>query len=108
MMRALHGMTVAATLAGSLLVSYHSYLQDCSLLLPSALLVFSSTTSRGLRLMAVLLLLPLGYFLLQLSSPLSAAVPVGILAMMLWMTIEAWHRPSPKLAINRNRTSRPL
>ncbi|HYM12078.1 MAG TPA: glycosyltransferase family 87 protein [Bryobacterales bacterium] len=84
---------LAATLAGGLLVSYHCYLSDCSLLLPSALTVISATGDWWLRLVAFLLLLPFGYFLLLLNSPLPAPVPLTILLFVFLMALEAWRRP---------------
>lgn len=84
---------LAATLAGGLLVSYHCYLSDCSLLLPAALTVISATGDWWLRLVAFLLLLPFGYFLLLLGSPLPVPVPLAILLLVFLMALEAWRHP---------------
>ncbi len=83
---------LAATLAGGLLTSYHAYLQDCSVLLPAALTVVASTTLRWLRLLAVLLLTPVTYFLLLADSSLTVVVPAAILVMIAGMLSESWSR----------------
>lgn len=54
---------LAATLAGGILISYHAYLSDCVLLLPSGLEVASSTGWKSVRFLAVLVITPLVYFL---------------------------------------------
>jgi hypothetical protein len=52
---------LAATLAGGLLLSYHAYRADCTVLLPAALLVLASNPSAVTRILATLVLTPLLY-----------------------------------------------
>jgi hypothetical protein len=59
---------LAATLTGGLLLSYHSYLSDCAVLLPAATAVYT-VAPRAVRLVAVLLLVPFPYFLLIAPRP---------------------------------------
>lgn len=77
-----------------LLVSFHSYLPDCSVLLRAALVVLASSTYRGLRWLSALLLTPAAYFLLLADSPAAASIPLAILLLVLWMSIEAGRRPA--------------
>jgi len=84
---------LGATLAGGLLVSYHSYLPDCSVLLPAALTALATTTLYWLRLLAVVLLTPAIYFLLLMPAGPGFAVPCAILALLALMVWEAWRRP---------------
>jgi hypothetical protein len=74
---------LAATLAGSLLLSFHAYVADAVVLLPAALTIYSSSTGPWLRLLCLFLLTPIGY-LLSLSSvpPLTAVVPVAVLLLL--------------------------
>jgi hypothetical protein len=86
---------LAAALAGGLLVSYHSYLADCTLLLPAGLIVLAETAYSPLRLTALLVLTPPASLLLLLNSPRAGAVlPLAILALVALMGWEAWRRKS--------------
>jgi len=86
--RASFPVALAATLAGGLLVSYHAYLPDSSLLLPAGLTVVSSTRSLLVRVLALWLLIPVGYFLLLGSTPAAAAAPVSLLLLIAAMALE--------------------
>jgi len=79
---------LAATLAGGLLVSYHSYLPDCSLLLPAALVVLSASASAWLRVLAMFLLTPVAYFLLLQKSAVAALIPAAVLALVVALALE--------------------
>jgi glycosyl transferase family 87 len=81
-------IALAATLAGGLLVSYHSYLPDCSVLLPAALVVLSTTASAWLRVLAMFLLTPVAYFLLVQKSAVAALIPAAVLALVVVMALE--------------------
>jgi hypothetical protein len=70
---------VAATLAGSLLVSFHAYLPDCAVLLPAGLIAASEAPGRPARWTAIALLTPLPYFL---PPPLVTVPVVALLAAM--------------------------
>jgi hypothetical protein len=81
---------LAAALAGGLLASYHSYLADCTLLLPAGLIVLAETSWPALRLVAVILLTPLTSLLLLLNSPVAGApMPLAVLALVALMGLEA-------------------
>jgi hypothetical protein len=77
---------LAATLAGSLLVSFHAYLPDCTLLLPAALIVATEAARWPARWMAIALLTPLPYFL----APALLAGPV-----LLLLAAMAFEKPPP-------------
>ena len=79
---------LAATLAGGLLVSYHAYLPDCSVLLPAALVVVSTTTSAWVRILGMFLLTPVAYFLLVQKSAVAALIPAAVLALVVAMALE--------------------
>ncbi len=86
---------LAAVLAGGLLVSYHSSMPDCALLLPAALVILSTTAFGWLRFAAFVLLVPLTYFLLLLESPLPALVPATIGLFLSLMVVDAQRQPAP-------------
>jgi len=52
---------LAAVLTGGLLLSYHGYRADCTVLLPAALLVLAANPSQGTRVLGTLLLTPVLY-----------------------------------------------
>jgi hypothetical protein len=83
---------LAATLAGGLLVSYHAYLPDCSVLLPACLIALSAAPWAGLRLLALVLLTPVAYLLLLQKSAVAAALPALVLALVLLMAYMATQR----------------
>ena len=87
---------LAAALAGGVLVSYHSYLADCALLLPATLIVLTETASRPLRMLTVVLLTPLTGFLLVMNSPATGAVmPLAVLALLGLIGLDAARRAEP-------------
>ncbi len=78
---------LAATLAGGLLLSYHSYLPDCSILLPAALIALTTARRLPLRVMALFLLTPAAYFFLVQQSAVAAVLPatiLGFLGLLAW------------------------
>jgi hypothetical protein len=52
---------LAATLVGGLLTSHHAYLPDAALLLPAALIIPFEASTRWLRLLAIVAVLPIAY-----------------------------------------------
>jgi hypothetical protein len=72
----------ALALAGGILVSLHSWLADCTLLLP-ALMIASETRESPTRLPALVLVTPAPWFLLQLPAPL----PLLSRALILWLVL---------------------
>jgi hypothetical protein len=100
---------LAAALAGGLLVSYHSYLADCTLLLPAALIVLSETEFSLLRMAALLVLTPPASLLLLFNSPRAGAVlPLTILALVGLMGWETWRRKNWAGALRPPSPPKPL
>jgi Glycosyltransferase family 87 len=56
---------LAAVLTGGVLLSYHAYRADCTVLLPAALLVLAASPSHAARILGTLLLTPLVYAAVQ-------------------------------------------
>ena len=86
---------LAASLVGSLLISYHAYLSDCAILLPAGTVIYSQATSRLTRLLGALLLTPFLYFLLIAPRPASYAVPVVIAGFFAGAVWHALRQASP-------------
>lgn len=84
---------LAAALSGGLLVSYHAYLPDCSVLLPAALILIGVTAWRWLRFLAVILLTPASYLLLLADSAITTLLPLAILVVLVGMLLESWRAP---------------
>lgn len=83
---------LAALLVGGVLVSYHAYEADCAILLPGLLAVGASGSAR-VRVIAIALLLPLGY---ALAHPLSNALRLGFLVLLAEMAWECRSKPEPR------------
>jgi hypothetical protein len=77
--RASFEIGLAAVLAGGLLLSYHAYEADCTILLPAALLALAANPSRGLRLSATLLLTPVLYLAMGGPAPLAQLAQASVL-----------------------------
>ena len=82
-----HGMALA--LAGGLLLSHHSYVYDCVLLLPALMLPFEESYPEWVRMWALLLLTPLPYMLILGDRELPGHLAVtgyslALLLTMLW------------------------
>ena len=81
---------LAAAVAGSLLVSYHSYVADCALLLPAISIVFSEFKSAWLRYLALVVATPACYIFLLASPPFPNLARVIFLLFIYSMAFEAW------------------
>jgi glycosyl transferase family 87 len=71
-------------LIGSLLISFHSYTQDCLLLLLSLAIILQKQVIKSVRWLTELAASPIAYFLLLSGSPFNIAMPCmlgGILAL---------------------------
>jgi hypothetical protein len=75
----------AASLVCSLLVSYHSMIDDDLMLFPVLILVLSSTDWAPLRASLALILTPIPYFLELAGPPYSAFMPVALVCMVAGM-----------------------
>jgi hypothetical protein len=83
---------LATALVGGLLLSYHSYLSDCALLLPAATVIYSQARSRWLQLVCALLLTPFAYFLLINPRPAPYVMQLIIVACFagaVWQTFRS-------------------
>jgi hypothetical protein len=83
---------LATALVGGLLISYHSYLSDCALLLPAATVIYSQAPSRWLQLICALLLTPFAYFLLINPRPAPYVMQLIIVACFagaVWQTLRS-------------------
>jgi hypothetical protein len=81
-------VAIAACLAGGLLVNFHAYIQDCTLLLLVAALVAPHLESKGIALLLTLLLLPPVYLMLHAGPPWSGAFHLLMLA---FLAGSVWH-----------------
>jgi hypothetical protein len=70
---------LAAVLSGSLLLSYHAYRADCTVLLPAGLLVLAANPSRAARVLGTLLLTPVLYMAMRGAWPLAYLADATIL-----------------------------
>ena len=78
---------LAMALAGGILVSFHTYLMDCAILLPALMLILQAKLSVPTRLVALLLASPLPWFFLKLPEPLpftARLLLVLLVACMAW------------------------
>jgi hypothetical protein len=73
---------LAFALVGGLLVGYHAYLQDCTLLLLVFVLVLEHSRWVPLRGATALALTPLPFLLLVAGSPWNAVVPLMLLGLL--------------------------
>jgi len=87
--RASFPWALAGTLVGGLLLSYHSYLPDATILLPACLLAVAKARLGALRILALLLLTPVASALLLYASWSGIYVCMEILFVGL-MAVEAW------------------
>jgi Glycosyltransferase family 87 len=91
----------AFALAGSILVSLHSWLADCTLLLP-ALMLAGQAEESSTRFPSFALVTPVPWFLLQLPAPL----PMLSRALILWLVLGGLAR-SERVAGQRHSPSHP-
>jgi hypothetical protein len=89
---------LATALIGSLLLSYHSYLSDCALLLPAATVVYAETRIPWLRLLGALLLTPFLYFLLIAERPATYFAQLVIAAFFAGTVWHAFRHARPQEA----------
>jgi len=99
-------IALAAALVGGLLTSHHAYLPDAVLLLPASLTVGFAAQTRWLRILAVLVMLPVLYFL-QAFPVLIFVPPAAILLLLIGLFREVWRKPSAKKAAADFHTVRP-
>ncbi len=81
---------LAACLAGGMLLSYHAYLPDFSLLLPAALTVMATSELPALRALAVVLLAPPTHLAIVFGFPYAAAAVAVNLLFVYLMAYQAW------------------
>jgi len=79
--------SMALALVAGILVSFHSYVMDCALLLPPILLVLDSVMAAPLRIAALVLATPIPWFFLNLPAPLPTATRLLLVFLVLRM---AW------------------
>lgn len=89
------GPALALAVVAGLLTSYHAYIQDACLL--QTIPVFAPRLNWSRRIALSLLAPPL-YFLLMADGPLSAALPLGIVALFVAMAWENLRSETPRLA----------
>jgi hypothetical protein len=77
----------AYAIMGGLMVGFHAYIQDPSLLLLCAPLLIDGTESKAFRINFQLLLLPVPYLLLLTKAPFSGAFAILMIAQF---AIAAW------------------
>ncbi len=75
-------LAFAIALVASLLLSYHAYLQDCTVLLLTFSIIAEPGRHKILRTMGALIVAPPVYLLLLAGSPVSVALPVALLALL--------------------------
>ena len=92
---------VAFALAGSILVAVHSWLADCTLLLP-ALMLAGDAEESSIRFPSIALVTPVPWFLLHLPAPL----PMLSRALILWLVLGGLVR-SEQRARQRHSLSHP-
>lgn len=76
---------LAIALAAGLLVSFHSYLMDCAILLPALILILQARLSEPTRLLALLLATPFPWFFLKLPVPLPHAARLLMISLVVGM-----------------------
>ena len=82
-LRARDSLHSNASLVGGLLLSQHSYLLDTAVVLPAALTVMTLSSSKALKVVALLLLVPPTAFLIGVAYPYSAII-TGVIP-FLWL-----------------------
>ena len=85
---------LALALVGSLLVSPHTYLADCALLLPALIIATGTGVRGGKRLSAIALASPVPWFLLQLPVPLPTVTRLLMVALVYTVAASlglGWH-----------------
>ncbi len=92
------GIAAAATLLGSLLLSQHSYLQDCAILIPALLILVRPACGRLVRFGALVLLLPLPYEL-SLFRGRGSALAVLLLVLLIAIVLDKKNRVATVPAI---------
>lgn len=80
---------LSASLIGGLLLSRHSYLLDCAILLPACLTVLAVSRFRLSKIIAAVLLMPPGAMAIGMGSPYSAIAVAAALLLLVGMAMEA-------------------
>jgi len=75
-------LAIAFSIVGGLLVAYHAYLQDCTLLLLAMALVLTHSKSTPIRATAGFAVTPPPYLCLLAGRPYNAAVPLVLLGVL--------------------------
>jgi hypothetical protein len=75
---------LSAALVGGLLVSHHMVPSDAILLWPAALVIFQEARNRLVRVVAILLVTPVGHVAAVLWGPLYVLAELGLLAGLEW------------------------
>lgn len=88
---------LAASLLGGLLLSRHSYLLDCAILLPACLTVMYEARNRACRVAAGLLLTPLSAAAIGVGAPYSSVVAATTLAVLVGWALERRSEAAPSL-----------
>lgn len=70
---------LAAVLTGGVLLSYHAYRADCTVLLPAALLILAANPSQATRALGTLLLTPVLYMAMSGPSPVAYLADAALL-----------------------------
>jgi hypothetical protein len=86
---------LAAALFGGVLLSYHAYLADCTILLPAMLIVCSLTSNRKIRVLGAVLLTPAFYLCLLTPRPAPYLVQTAILLFLFSMVLETMQQQAP-------------
>jgi hypothetical protein len=79
---------LAATLVGGLRTSHHAYLPDAALLLPAALTIPFEASTRWLRLLAIVAVLPIAYIPWAIQK-LTFVPSLLVLPLLAGMTLDA-------------------
>ncbi|HYM08789.1 MAG TPA: glycosyltransferase family 87 protein [Terriglobales bacterium] len=87
---------LAAALVGGLLISYHAYPQDCTLLVPALLVVFSRSSDWRLNYLCIALFTPWPYLVLIQDDPLKV-VRLAIAVLLVGMLVQC-RRGGPQWA----------
>ncbi len=88
-------IALAASLVGGLLLSQHSYLLDTAVVLPAALTVMTLSSSKALKVVALLLLVPPTAFLIGVAYPYSAIITGVMFLWLIGIATEAVSAESP-------------
>ena len=83
------GTALAATLVGSLLLSRHTYLQDCAILIPSLVLLTRPQAGPVVRCGALILALPFAYVFVVIALGTITALLLLLLLVLMALTMKS-------------------